>query len=90
MTFVVGPGVKGRIVLDGKYAGQKAEERDYTTRRTSEFSDKDVLFHPSGQVGKYGPNSQTLAGHYAAEGFVGFSGPGMVLIVPASDVREAG
>lgn len=88
MTFVVGPGVKGRVVVDGRFAGQRAEEKGYTTRKTSRFVEKDVVFHPSGTVGKFGPESQTLAGHYAAEGYAGFAAPGMVLIVPASAVRE--
>lgn len=88
--FVVGPGVKAILVEDGEHAGQKAAKKDIVTRKTTRFTESDVLFHPSGTVGPHGPTSQTLAGHYAAEGFVGFLHPGKVLIVPATAVRESG
>jgi hypothetical protein len=87
-AFIVGPGVKGFLVEDGKHAGQKATKVDYVTAKTTCFEETDVLFHPSGKVGRHGPASQTLAGHYAAEGYVGFLRPGKVLIVPASQTQE--
>lgn len=89
-VFVVPAGVNARVIKSGSGEGDQATVHNFTTSRRSAFVASEVVVHPQGSMGRWGPNSQTVGGELARSGMMGFSRQGleMVLLVPAEHVLE--
>ena|SRR5665213_965773 len=90
-TFTVKSGAPAVVIKDGKQPGDEVSVTEFVTRKESVFTESEVEIDPDGRFGRRDQKSRTIGGDYARMGMMGFSKPGlgMVLIVHARDVSES-
>jgi hypothetical protein len=90
-TFTVKVGAPAIVIKDGKQPGDEATITEFVTRKESVFAESEVEIDPEGRFGRRNQKSRTIGGDYARMGMMGFSKPGlgMVLIVHARDISES-
>jgi hypothetical protein len=86
-TFTVPPGIRGKVIKNGK-EGSEATVSDFTTTRESTFAEDEVYIDPEGRWGLWKESSKTFAGDFARQGFMAFARANapLCLLVPKGSV----
>jgi hypothetical protein len=90
-TFTVKVGAPAIVIKDGKQPGDEVTITEFVTRKESVFTETEVEIDPEGRFGRRNQHSRTIGGDYARMGMMGFSKPGlgMVLVVNVRDISES-